>query len=235
MARLSKNFDGVSVGARAPCAPPLAAPLRHRRSAPILYTTIGLEVWKISLHSSCVRWSTPDWTTVMLFLPTLRSHYWLLQSVLHSAARAVLRCPRRAGLTQLIRERLHWLPVPERITFKLATLVYKCISGQAPDYLAGMCTGVESVEAWARLRSAAAGKLLQPTTDTVTVVRHGFYYAGPAVTGTFAQELSLPGTKVPGTFAPENFRSLELLLPGAKVPGTFASWNLRSLELALPG
>jgi len=28
MARLSKNFDGVSVGARAPCAPPpLAAPL----------------------------------------------------------------------------------------------------------------------------------------------------------------------------------------------------------------
>ena len=103
-----------------------------------------------------------------------------LQSVLRSAARAVLRCPRRAGLTQLIRERLHWLPVPERITFKLATLAYKCISGQAPDYLARMWTGVESVEARARFRSAAAGKLLQPTTDTVTVGRHGFYYAGPA-------------------------------------------------------
>jgi len=45
--------------------------------------------------------------------------------------------------TQLIRERLHWLPVPERVTFKLAVLAYKCISGRAPDYLASMCTGVE--------------------------------------------------------------------------------------------
>jgi len=86
-----------------------------------------------------------------------------LQSVLRSAARAVLRCPRRAGLTQLIHKRLHWLPMPERITFKLTTLAYKCISGRAPDYLTRMCTGVESVEARARLRSAAAGKLLQPT------------------------------------------------------------------------
>ena len=51
--------------------------------------------------------------------------------------------------------------------FKLATLTYKCISGRAPDYLASMCTGVESVEARARLRSATAGRLLLPTTDTV--------------------------------------------------------------------
>ena len=43
-----------------------------------------------------------------------------------------------------------------------------------------MCTGVELVEARARLHSAAAGNLLLPTTDTVTVGRHGFYYAGPA-------------------------------------------------------
>jgi len=43
-----------------------------------------------------------------------------------------------------------------------------------------MCTGVESVEARARLHSATAGKLLLPTTDTVTIGRRGFYYAGPA-------------------------------------------------------
>jgi len=84
-----------------------------------------------------------------------------LQSVLHSAARVVLRYPHRSGLMRLICERLHWLPVPERVTFKLSTLAYKCISGRAPDYLASMCTGVEWVVARARLRSA--------TTDTVTV------------------------------------------------------------------
>jgi len=90
------------------------------------------------------------------------------------------RIRRHIGVLGRKAERLHWLPVPERITFKLATLAYKCISGRAPDYLARMCTGVESVEARARLRSAAAGKLLQPTADTVTVGRRGFYYAGPA-------------------------------------------------------
>jgi len=131
----------------------------------------------------CVRLFTPDWTIAMLFLPMLRSHYWLLSSwlsVLHSAARVVLRCPHRSGLTRLIRERLHWLLVPERVTFKLSTLAYKCISRRVPDYLASMCTGVESVVARARLRSATTGKLLVPTTDTVTVGRRGFYYACPA-------------------------------------------------------
>jgi len=103
-----------------------------------------------------------------------------LQSVLRSAARAVLRCLHRAGLMRLIRERLHWLPVPDRITFKLATLDYKCISGRAPDYLVRLCTDVESVEARARLCSVTDGKLLLPTTDTVTVDRRGFYYACPA-------------------------------------------------------
>ena len=31
---------------------------------------------------------------------------------------------------------LHWLKVPERIDYKLALLVYKCLQGVAPSYLA---------------------------------------------------------------------------------------------------
>ena len=31
---------------------------------------------------------------------------------------------------------LHWLRVNERITYKIAVLVYKCINGSAPEYLA---------------------------------------------------------------------------------------------------
>jgi len=29
---------------------------------------------------------------------------------------------------------LHWLPVQQRVTFKLATLVHKCLNGRAPGY-----------------------------------------------------------------------------------------------------
>ena len=31
---------------------------------------------------------------------------------------------------------LHWLRVNDRITYKIAVLVYKCINGSAPEYLA---------------------------------------------------------------------------------------------------
>ena len=35
----------------------------------------------------------------------------------------------------LARHQLHWLPVEERIKFKLLTLVYECLNDQAPLYL----------------------------------------------------------------------------------------------------
>jgi len=31
---------------------------------------------------------------------------------------------------------LHWLPVRQRVWFKLASIMYKSLSGQAPQYLA---------------------------------------------------------------------------------------------------
>ena len=30
---------------------------------------------------------------------------------------------------------LHWLPIRSRINFKIAVLVYKCLQGEAPEYL----------------------------------------------------------------------------------------------------
>jgi len=56
-----------------------------------------------------------------------------LQQVLHAAARLVFGLGARKfdHVTPLLRE-LHWLSVPERITFKLATLVFRCLHGTAP-------------------------------------------------------------------------------------------------------
>ena len=30
---------------------------------------------------------------------------------------------------------LHWIKVPDRITYKIALLMYKCVNGLAPEYL----------------------------------------------------------------------------------------------------
>ena len=51
-----------------------------------------------------------------------------LQSVQNAAARLITRTGRRGHITPVLRE-LHWLPVRQRIDFKLAVLVYKALHG----------------------------------------------------------------------------------------------------------
>ena len=45
---------------------------------------------------------------------------------------------RRDHITPILRQ-LHWLPVRQRVTFKIAVLVFQCLTGQAPAYLADDC------------------------------------------------------------------------------------------------
>ena len=59
-----------------------------------------------------------------------------LQSVLNAAARLVFSARRSERITPLLRE-LYWLRVPERVTFRLCVLAYRCLHGTAPTYLAG--------------------------------------------------------------------------------------------------
>ena len=62
------------------------------------------------------------------------------QSVLNAAARLVFSARRSERITSLLRE-LHWLRVPERVTFRLCVLAYRCFHGTAPTYLAGAFSG----------------------------------------------------------------------------------------------
>ena len=39
----------------------------------------------------------------------------------------------------LVLRQLHWLPVRQRVVFKIATLVHRSLSGLAPGYLADDC------------------------------------------------------------------------------------------------
>jgi len=67
---------------------------------------------------------------------------------------------RRDHITPILRQ-LHWLPVRRRVDFKIAVLVFQCLTGQAPGYLAEDCQLVADVSV-RRLRSA----------DTATCVTH---------------------------------------------------------------
>ena len=57
-----------------------------------------------------------------------------LQSALN-AARLIFTAIRTDHISQLLRD-LYWLRVPEHVKFKLYVLVYRCLHGTAPPYLA---------------------------------------------------------------------------------------------------
>ena len=60
-----------------------------------------------------------------------------LQRVQNIAARVVSLCSRDDDIDEVLKE-LHWLPVMQRILFKVLLLVYKCKNGLAPDYLSSL-------------------------------------------------------------------------------------------------
>ena len=57
-----------------------------------------------------------------------------LQKVQNAAARMVSRTPKHDHITPVLKS-LHWLPISERIEYKILLLTYKSLTGKAPAYL----------------------------------------------------------------------------------------------------
>ena len=101
-----------------------------------------------------------------------------VDSVLHASARIISGRHKYDHTTPVLRDELHWLPVPQRITYKLCLTAYKATNGSAPDYLAAMCVPISTNQARLRLRSSDSGLLLLPRMKT-EFGKRAFAYAGP--------------------------------------------------------
>jgi len=77
-----------------------------------------------------------------------------LQSVLNTAVRLVAAASRWDHVTRLLRDH-HWLPVKQRIEYKLCMIVHRCLHSEAPRYLADLIT--LSAAASDRLPEQASG------------------------------------------------------------------------------
>jgi ribonuclease P/MRP protein subunit RPP40 len=100
-----------------------------------------------------------------------------LQSVLNAAARTITGLPRSAHISTTLAG-LHWLRAAERIKFKLATLMFRCLHGTAPRYLSSNFIRVADVPARRRLRSSSTNSLIVRQTRLVTVGDRAFPVAG---------------------------------------------------------
>lgn len=99
-----------------------------------------------------------------------------LQSVLNASARLVCSSRKYDHITPLLRD-LHWLPFPERVTFRLAALTYRCLHGLAPSYLASQLHRVADTASRQRLRSATTTALHIPSTKHSTIGDRAFPFA----------------------------------------------------------
>ena len=58
-----------------------------------------------------------------------------LQSVLNSAARLIHLTSRYEHVTPLLIQLHCWLPIEQRVTFKIAVITFKALHGAAPSYI----------------------------------------------------------------------------------------------------
>ena len=98
-----------------------------------------------------------------------------LQNVQNSAARLIARRRKIDHITPVMKE-LHWLPVSQRIIYKILLITYKALNGLAPSYIRDMLQPLKST---INLRSSMKGLLSVPPIKLVNYGQRSFSYAAP--------------------------------------------------------
>src|SRR6218665_3205564 len=94
---------------------------------------------------------------------------------------SIIGCiPKYGSVSAYMRDTLHWLPIAQRISYRIAVLVWRCLLGSAPSYLCELCRPVYGLLGRRALRSSATGQLLVPRAKTATRQRSAFSIVGPS-------------------------------------------------------
>ena len=109
----------------------------------------------------------------------------------NAAARLVSGARRHDHITPVLVS-LHWLPVRQRISYKTAVLVWKCLHDAAPRYLADVRVPAHSVCGRQQLRSTASG-ILVPRART-RIGQRSFAINGPRTWNSLPADLRTPDT-----------------------------------------
>ena len=98
-----------------------------------------------------------------------------VQRVQNIAARIVVKARKHEHITPIL-SRLHWLPIHQRIRFKILLLVYKIVNSAAPSYLSDII--MEYVPA-RNLRSKDSQLLIIPRSNTKYYGQRSFSTLAP--------------------------------------------------------
>ena len=113
--------------------------------------TVSLVLSKLDMNNSLLH-NLPDYLLMRL------------QRVQNSAARMIYSARRECDAIPLLAS-LHWLPVKQRLKYKILLLVYKCLNGIGPLYLTELLSSYTNSEARQCLRSSMLDNLHVPLSN----------------------------------------------------------------------
>jgi len=103
--------------------------------------------------------------------------YSRLQSILNAAARSIADLRRSDHITDALAS-FHWLKAPERVQYKLATIVYRSLNATTPRHLFSDLRRLSDMPSRRCLRSSLAHQLDVRQSLCATVVGRTFAIAG---------------------------------------------------------
>ena len=105
-----------------------------------------------------------------------------LQITPYLEAKVILNQPKFASATSAMFE-LHWLPIRQRIKYKLATIVFKCLSTnyKAPYYLTDLLIQLSKPKRNLRSSMNSYNKLVIPFVKKKTFDEHSFSVTAPQI------------------------------------------------------
>jgi len=140
-----------------------------------------------SLMSSLVLSRLDHGNTTLTGIPSYLLQQLLL--VVKLVARLVFSSSRYNHITPLLHQ-LHWLRAPERIQFKLAVLMFKCLQGTAPSFLADKLRYISNFGTWRGLRSSSSLTLNVRRTRLSTVGDRAFPVAAARTWNSLPQHVT---------------------------------------------
>src|SRR6218665_2536236 len=112
-----------------------------------------------------------------LFYSINSSHIKCLQTIQNALARAVTKTPKRHHITSVLKS-LHWIKIPQRIHYKIASLTYNTLQTSKPSYIRQLLT----IHPPGSIRSSSHLSLSRPpVSSSLKFCNRSFAYAAPAL------------------------------------------------------
>jgi hypothetical protein len=126
-----------------------------------------------------------------------------LERVQRAAARVIkgqkVRASVRSSITTMMRD-LHWLPIEQRIDYKVGTIVFKSLYGNAPEYVKCLFQIKQHSKRNLRSNTSQTLQLVVPFTKRKTFADRSISVYGPKLWNSLPTEVKLAGSI-------ENFKS----------------------------